>query len=255
MPAESKGSMRETPEKYRARTGNAAPVTDVSIAAGELGTTPRPPREDEVVPTLFRDVGPQALGLFLEGALVDLQGPDSVCVYMRDATLPGFMECVAEFGALTILQPVSMGPWVSGQAGIWIAEKGRWPVKGSIAFSPAEATADLTALDAKLVDLPDAAALREALGGAAYDVAVDDSTRRLRQYLEDWEAVERNTIPLRAVLKGPSQAKRDELQRILSGEGLSEKDLLANWFHLTRARRDDIRVKIAAVSARIAPRP
>lgn len=246
--------MKETPEQYRARTGSLAPVTEVSIAGAELGTTPRSLREDEVVPTLFRDVGPQALGLFHEGALVDLEGPDSVCVYMRDASLPGFTECVTEFGVLTVLQPVSMGPWVSGQSGIWIAEKGRWPVAGSIAFSPAEATADLAALDAKLVDVPDAAALREALGGAAYDSSVDDSKRRLRQYLEDWEQVERNTIPLRALLEGPSESQRNELKKILSGEGLSEKDLLANWFHLTRQRRDDVRVKIASVSARVAPR-
>lgn len=247
--------MRETPEQYRARTGQMPPVTDVSVAAGELGTTPRPVREDEPVPTLFRDVGPQALALFHEGALVDLEGPDSVCIYFRDASLPGFTECVTELGVLTVLQPISMGPWVSGQSGIWIAERGRWPVKGSIAFSPAEATADLVALDAKLADVPDAASLREALGGTDYDRQVEDSKRRLRQYLEDWEQVERNSIPLRALLEGPSEPRRDELKKILTGEGLSEKDLLANWFHLTRTRRDDVRVKIAAISARVAPRP
>ncbi len=246
--------MKETPEQYRTRTGEPPPVTDVRVAGEELGTTPRPVRDDEPVPTLFRDVGPQALGLFHEGALVDLQGPDSVCTWFRDATLPGFTEVVAEFGVLTVLQPVSMGPWVSGQSGIWVAERGRWPVKGSIAFSPAEATADLVALDAKLVEVPDAAALRAALGGNAYDQQVDDSKRRLRQYLEDWEQVERNSIPLRSLLEGPSEPRRDELKKILAGEGLSEKDLLANWFHLTRTRRDDVRVKIAAISARVAPR-
>lgn len=246
--------MKETPERYRARTGQAMPVTDVRIAGEVLGTVPRPPREDEVVPTLFRDVGPQALGLFHEGALVELQGPGSACVFLRDVTLPGFTEVVTEMGVLVFLQPVSLGPWLSGQDGIWVAENGRWPAKDTLAFAPPDAAKDLVALDATLVDVADAASLREALGGARYDEQVEDAKRRVKQYLEDWEQVERDSIPLRAVLDGKSEPRREELARILAGEGLSEKDLRANWFHLTRARRDEVRVKIAAVSARVAPR-
>lgn len=246
--------MKETPKEYATRTGQAVPVTDVRAGGEELGTIARPVGEDEAVPTLYRDVGPQALGLFHEGALVNLEGPGSSCIFMRDATLPGFTEVVGELGVLTILQPVSMGPWVSGQSGIWIAENGRWPAKGAIAFAPPEASSDLVALDAKLVDVPDAAALREALGGALYDKQVDDAKNKLRQYLEDWEGVERNSIPLRALLDGPSEARREELKEILAGEGLTEKDLLANWFHLTRTRRDQVRVTIASLSARLAPR-
>jgi hypothetical protein len=156
---------------------------------------------------------------------------------------------------LTILQPVSMGPWVSGQSGIWVAENGRYPQpKDAIAFAPPDDAKDLAALDRRLVDVPDAAALREALGGALYDKAVADAKNKLRQYLEDWEQVERNTIPLRAILDGKSEPRRDELRKILAGEGLSEKDLTANWFHLQRARRDEVRVKLAAISARVAPR-
>jgi hypothetical protein len=102
--------------------------------------------------------------------------------------------------------------------------------------------------------VPDAAALREALGGAAYDKQVDDAKNKLRSYLEDWEAVERNSIPLRALLDGTSEPRREELKKILAGEGLTEKDLLANWFHLARSRRDHVRVKLASISARLAPR-
>lgn len=246
--------MRETPEQYAERTGRAMPVTDVRVAGEILGTAPRALRPDEVVPTLFRDVGPQALGLFHDGALVDLEGPGSACIFMRDASLPGFTEVVRELGVLVILRPVSLGPWVSGQEGIWVAEKGRFPAPGELAFAPPHATGDLAALERTLDDVPDAAAMREALGGERYDQQVEDAKRRLRQYLEDWEQVERSSIPLRAILQGPSEERRAELGRILAGEGVTEKDLLANWFHLTRERRDEVRVRIAAISARVRPR-
>ena len=94
--------MRETPRGFEQRTGQAIPTTDVRIAGELLGAHARPLAADEVCPTLFRDVGPQALHAFLNGKLGKLEGPGSLCIFMRDASLPGFTDVVREMGMLTI---------------------------------------------------------------------------------------------------------------------------------------------------------
>src|SRR5688500_7229809 len=103
--------MRETPRAFRERTGAAPPVADVSVAGQVLGSTPHPPADDATCPTLFRDVCPQALSDFLEGRLTRLEGPSSECIFLRDATLPGYSACVQQFGVLVFLQPLTLGPW------------------------------------------------------------------------------------------------------------------------------------------------
>ncbi len=251
--------MRETPAQHRARTGAWPPASDVSVAGPVLGSVagsvaspaPRPPLADEPCPTLYRDVGPQALSAFLDGTLARLSGPDAPCLFLRDATLPPYGASAPQFGLLVLLQPLSLGPWLSGQEGIWVAERDRMPAAGTLAAVPGDEP--LAALDTRLVDVPDAAGLRETLGGARYDERLAAMREALRAYLEDWRSVERASRPLRAVLDGTSTPRRRELLAAMDVEGVTEKDLRAPWFHLSPARRDAVRPLLSSLAARIAP--
>jgi hypothetical protein len=140
--------MRETPDAYLRRTGAPVPATDVSVAGPILGTRPRPPAPGEPCPTLYRDVGPQALAQFVRGEATQFEGRGSACAFLRDATLPAYSSCVEQFGALVLLQPLALGPWVSGQAGIWVSEAGRMPPHDVVAIVPAGV--DLPDFDARI---------------------------------------------------------------------------------------------------------
>jgi hypothetical protein len=245
--------VKETPASFLARTGSRPPATDVSIAGELLGTSPRPPGDDEVCPTLYRDVGPQALAAFLDGSLRTLAGPDSLCTFLRDATLPGYSACVEEFGVLVFLQPLTLGPWLSGQEGIWVAERAQMPPEGTLGFVPAGES--LPALDARLTSAATTASLREALGGRAWDDRVASSRDGLRRYLAEWSRVERAAAPLRARLDGGSEARRDEVLRALLDAGLTEKDLRAPWFHLCPERRKMALERIRELAGRFEREP
>jgi hypothetical protein len=245
--------VKETPASFFARTGARPPASDVSIAGEFLGTSPRPPKDDEACPTLFRDVGPQALAAFLDGTLATLEGPGSVCIFLRDATLPGYSACVEEFGVLVFLQPLSMGPWHSGQEGIWVAERGRMPPPDTLGFVPAKEP--LGELDAKLSAVGTIARLREVLGSRAYDERVSQSRASLREYLAQWSRVERAAAPLRAQLDGKSAARREEVLRALLGASLTEKDLRAPWFHLCPERRKMAEERIRDLADRFEREP
>ena len=245
--------MKETPASFLARTGARPPASDVSIAGELLGTSPRPPRDDEQCPTLFRDVGPQALAAFLAGTLGTLEGPGSVCIFLRDATLPGYSACVEDIGVLVFLQPLSMGPWLSGQDGIWVAERGRMPPPDTLGFVPAREP--LAELDAKLATVGTIASLREAMGSRAYDERVSHCRDALKEYLTQWSRVERSAAPLRALIDGKSAARREEVLRALLGAGLAEKDLRAPWFHLCPERRKMAEERIRELADRFEREP
>lgn len=240
--------MRETPAEFLRRTGHPVPDADVSIAGELLGTVPRPPREDEPCPTLYRDVGPQALAAWLEGGLARLEGPASECIFLRDATLPGYSACVEQFGVLVFLQPLALGPWLSGQDGIWVAENGRLPPAETMGFVPGGT--DLKALDPKLLSAATRDELREACGDD-YDARVEASRRALAGYLEEWRVVERLSAPIRAALDGPDSQRRGEVQGQLDARGLSEKDLRAPWFHLAPERRAEVLPLLSEVAKRL----
>ena len=125
------------------------------------------------------------------------------------------------------------------------------PPAGILAAVPGDEP--LRALDARLVDVADAAGLREALGGPRYDERMAGMREALRSYLEDWGSVERASRPLRAVLDGTSTPRRRELLAAMDAEGVTEKDLRAPWFHLSPARRDAVRPLLSSLAARFAP--
>ena len=196
--------MRESPAGYRERTGRLPRVADPSAARSAPITVPRPLGEGETCPTLYRDPGPQALGLFHQGALRELAGPGASCVFLRDAAPVPHEVPEHGFGMLVVLEPLAMGPWFSGHAGVYIAERERMPAPGTLGLVPPGES--LPELDEKLDDVRELRALREILGGGAYDERVRDAARAVRQYLEDWQVVERHSAPLRAVLLGPVSA-------------------------------------------------
>lgn len=238
--------MRETPRAFATRTGAPPPASDVRIAGEVLGSAARPLDEDEACPTLFRDVGPQALQLFLEGKLTRLEGPASPCVFLRDATLPGFTGVVRELGVLVFLQPLTLGPWFSGQPGIYVSELSRMPPAQTLGFVPrVESIADAAA---KIGDALDTAAMREALGGARYDAEVADVKHELAQYLETWQHIERESQPWRSILAGNRDALRTAALNALAGEGVSERDLSVPLFQLSKSRRAELAQKLSTLA-------
>jgi hypothetical protein len=239
--------MRESPRGFSVRTGQPPPTTDVRVASALLGTTARPLAPDEPCPTLFRDVGPQALHLFLNGKLARLGGPDAGCVFLRDATLPGFSGVVRELGVLAFLQPLALGPWFSGQPGIYVAEPSRMPPPATLGFVPR--VESIAEIDRKIADAPDTRAMREALGGATYDEAVAAVTHDLSQYLEAWQHVERESRPWRAIVQGHSDALREAALRALHDQGLHERDLSVPLFQLSKTKRAELAQKLAALAA------
>jgi hypothetical protein len=244
--------MRETPREFERRTGQPMPATDVRIAGELLGSHARPLAEDEVCPTLYRDVGPHALHAFLQGKLATLEGPDSLCIFMRDATLPGFSTVVREMGMLTVLEPLAMGPWFSGQSGIYVAERGLMP--RAIGFVPQ--VESIAEVDAKLEQVSDTETLREALGGVRYDEQVREAKNAVQQYLELWSQVEAQASAWRTLVGGHREALRTAALTALEREGVSENDLSVPLFSLPRARRSELAQKLAALAvarAAIAP--
>jgi len=229
--------MKETPAEFEARTGSAPPPPSRSYDAAactELGSAHRPLLPDEPCPTLYRDVGPQALGAFLEGALSRYAGPANEWLYLHDASHALHTRAADEFGFLAFLQPLALGPW-RGRPGIWVAEADRLaPGVGFVPYGE-----ELTALDVRLEAVSDAAGLRDVVPD--YDDRTAAAQSRLRSYLEDHAFVERQAAPLRAMLDGGNVRRRDELRRILAREGVTEKDLRAPWFHLSSERRDEVR--------------
>lgn len=237
--------MRETPAEYASRTGAPPPASRITAKCTELGSSPRPLADDEPCPTLYRDVGPQALGAFLDGTLTRYGPERTPWLYLRDASLPSFSRCADELGLLVFLQPLAIGPW-RGNPGIWVSEPERTPPRDTVAFLPGGE--DVHSVDGRLADVADVAALREALGGAEYDARVEASTRALRVYLEGWELAERVSRPLRAALDGPSTARAVETRALLASAGLTEPDLRAPWYHLTRDRRAEVLERLAGLA-------
>jgi hypothetical protein len=241
--------MRETPFEYRRRTRERVPTGNLSEAAGLLGLGARPPREDEPCPNLYRDVGPQALSRFLAGKLRRLEGPEARCIFMQDATLPGWSPCARELGLLVLLQPLSVGPWLSGQDGIWVAERGRMAPTGTIGFVPGDM--DLRELDRSIEDAKTVADLREALGGAEYDEQVEQSRWAIAGYLDELSEVARRSAPLCAALRSSDPQGRERTLQLLESAGLYEKDLMAPWFQLSKERRAEVRLLLAKARWRL----
>lgn len=241
--------MRETPAEYASRTGAPPPTSRITAKCTELGSSPRPLADDEPCPTLYRDVGPQALGAFLDGTLTRYGPEGTPWLYLRDATLPAFSRCADELGLLVFLRPLALGPW-RGNPGVWVSEPDRTPPRETVAFLPGGE--EVRDVDPRLEDVPDAPALREALGAAAYDERVEAAKRALRGYLEEWAQAERVSRPLRAALDGPSTARVEETRALLAGAGLTEPDLRAPWYHLPRERRAQVLERLAGLAPLIA---
>jgi hypothetical protein len=76
--------------------------------------------------------------------------------------------------------------------------------------------------------------------------------RALDEYLADWRRVEESRRPVRARLSSPDPAARHAALTVLGTLGLYEKDLEANWFHVTPERRDEVRARLPEAARRLA---
>lgn len=102
--------MKETPDKFQARTG---------LAYRAIGHG-RPPGPSEAVPTLFRYPGPQGLAEVLQGRLERLAPPEAPLVWLAEAAKADNAKSVGLFGVLAVLQPLRLGVVRDGRH--WLAE-------------------------------------------------------------------------------------------------------------------------------------
>src|SRR5437764_15080723 len=79
--------MHETPASFNEIQSDTRryPADDLAGFRWHTGATLRPVAQAEACPVLFRDIGPEALALFLRRRLRRLAGPMSPLVYMRTA--------------------------------------------------------------------------------------------------------------------------------------------------------------------------
>jgi hypothetical protein len=219
---------------------------DLSGFRWHTGATLRPLAPGEPCPVLFRDVGPEALALFLRGRLPRLAGPLSPIVYTRTA---GYVEPYTDYertGRLVILRPTTMRPWHSGLPHIYVA-RARHGVDGeSVGFIPGDVP--LTNAAERIDGTSNVRELKDALGGRAYDEAVAESLHRLDRFAGELERTEERAAPLRKLLRSPDCAARDRARSEMARTGLTESDVCTAWHHLPRERRGWIEDALARVS-------
>jgi hypothetical protein len=209
---------------------------DLSRFRYHTGATLRPLGENEPCPLLFRDIGPVGMSLFLAGRLQRLAGPMAPILYLRTA---GYVEPYTDhedIGRLAVLRPALIAPWFSGVAEVYVAPAGVAPMSHGMAFVPTNwATREGASA---LAGLPNAQAVREALGGRLHDEQLADQARRLGRLQAEMEASERLASPVRRTLQSGTLAERGRLRDAMARHGISERDLCSAWHHIPRPRRD-----------------
>ncbi len=214
---------QEDLRRYRYHTG--APLTPLD--------------PDEVCPVLFRDIGPAAMATFLRsGVLPRLAGPLSPIGYMRTADYAEPYVDHGQIGRLVLLRPLTLAPWHSGIATIYIASASRpvhWP---TIAFVPGALPLRDAAHELALVR--DRRELREVYGGCVFDDVVADTLGRLDHLQHSLSESERLAGPLRGHLQKGDRTSRKHARKLLESTGLTEGDLCSAWHHISASRRDFI---------------
>jgi hypothetical protein len=208
---------------------------DLSRFRRHTGATLRRVGKDEPCPLLFRDLGPAGMLLFLSGRLKRLAGPMAPILYMRTAAYVEPYTDYEDVGRLAMLRPRSLAPWFSGVPEIYVAEAGLAPVADHMVYAPTEWSAAEGAR--ALEGLPDAQAVREALGGRLHDERLADLAANLRRLTAEMEASERLARPVRRVLQTGTRAAREAVRDDMARSGVSERDLCSAWHHIPRDRR------------------
>lgn len=233
--------MRESPEQFQRRMisegREAPPAPNLRGYRFHTGATLRPLEADEPCPVLFRDIGPEAMELYLKGELTRLAGPLSPITYMRTADYVEPYQDFAAIGRLILLQPLELSPWHSGIAPIFVARSTLMPQVENLAFVPG--SLDLKSAEEQLMEVQTAGELRQALGGSDYDAELRDSLERLaRLNKRHRETEDAGANVLRMNLKsGQTERRERALERMQTLE-INEDDLCSAWHHLSKKRRD-----------------
>jgi hypothetical protein len=228
--------MIETPSSL---PRGVAPADDLSRYRWHTGAPLRPLAPDEPCPILFRDLGPVALRRFLRGELRRLAGPLTPITYLRTADFVEPYVDHARIGRLIFLRPALLAPWHAGVPRVFVARATRYPDPATIGYVPGDR--DLAEAGARAASMRSALELREELGGARYDAAVEGALLALDALEIELAATERAAAPLRRALQSPRRDDRLRAREEMARLGITEDDLCAAWHHLPRARRDLVR--------------
>jgi hypothetical protein len=203
------------------------------------GATPRPLAPDEPCPRLYRDIGPRAMALFLDGRLGRLAGPLAPILYSRTAE---YREPYREYepvGRLVFVRPRELRPWFSGVANVYVAPVQADARTVAVGFLPSHV--DPSRAETLLVGVTNLVDLRDALGGRLHDEAVAETRVVLARLNRELAETETFAEPLRRRLQSHDRAETEAARDWLGLRGLGETDLCAAWHHLPRERRARLR--------------
>jgi hypothetical protein len=212
------------------------PAEDLSRYRFHTGAALRALAPDEPCPVLFRDLGPAALRRFLRGELRRLAGPLSPITYLRTVHFREPYTDHERIGRLIFLRPVLLSPWHAGVREVFVARATRYPDPATIGYVPGHV--DLADAGRRAASMRTALELREELGGASYDAAVEGAIEHLGALEAELEATEQAAAPLRRALQSRREDDRRRARDEMARLGITEDDLCAAWHHLPRPRRE-----------------
>jgi hypothetical protein len=208
---------------------------DLSRFRYHTGARPTPLARGEHCPLLFRDLGLAGMALYLSGRLTRLAGPFSPLLYLRSARYLEPYTDHEDIGRLVVLQPERLIPWRSGMPEVYVAAAELTFLPAVMACVPADwATPEG---ERRLGGLPDAAAVREVLGGAEHDKRLADLAGRITSLERALAQSEHLAAPVRARLQSGSLRERASLREEMRSHGIGERDLCSAWHHLPREAR------------------
>jgi len=186
---------------------------------------------DEPLEPLFRDVGTDALLLFLRGELRRLAGPMTPLTYTRTWRWREPYVDHEQTGRLVFLKPHALGPWHSGVEHVFVAPASVHVAPDALAYVPGDRSLEESA--SCLRDVRSRAELREAFGGTLYDERLAHDRARLIALHAERDESERRLRPLREALQRGEPEARHTLDRL----GISESVLCQAFHHVSRDAR------------------
>jgi hypothetical protein len=214
------------------------PARDLREFSWHTGGAVRPLGDGEPRPVLFRDLGPAATLLLLDGRLLRLAGPTSPVTYLRTAAYREPFVEHGDFGRVVVLPCARAAVWHAGIAEVFVTDAAAGVEPGAMALVPDDT--DLAALGQDAAAMRSTGELREHLGGAVHDGWLADTAERLRGFARELAEVEAGFGPLRRAFQATDNARRRRARARMAALGLTEVDLCAAWHHIAAARRAEL---------------
>lgn len=186
---------------------------------------------DEEIEPLFRDIGTDALLLFLRGELRRLAGPMTPLTYTRTCRWQEPYVDHEQTGRLVFLKPHALDPWHSGVEHVLVASASVQLDASTYGYVPGHVS--LSDAAQRLAGARTREELREALGGALYDERLEHDQHALVALHAERDASERLLRPLREKL----QRGEPDARALLHAMGVSEAVLCQAYHHVPREER------------------